>query len=356
MKIGCTKIIRLYYEVIVLTNLHSMKNVILLLSFVIYSTLVSAKDITFNRLTKLYEKDVKQCLVVAKRYMKYLPDNASAYYFAAIIYKDKVGKARNTKSKYFHINKSLSYAKKFVARDNQEIMDRVDWELEVIELEETATEVIAELSQSEFSDLGIRLQKKMNAYEFMNTVLIAEYPKNESSPMIATTETMDRNSSAEIVKVSRQFYGMPVGTEIIRSYNKAGEQEVLRLVNAERKKQGMVELVWEEDLAKACRYHAYDLGTQDYFSHRSYDRINGKLVKVGGTFERIKKFYSNGFVNSENIAAGNESAVDTYQQWYNSSGHYDNMFNSSSRKVGIGVYKVPGSEYDYYWVFCTALN
>lgn len=44
----------------------------------------------------------------------------------------------------------------------------------------------------------------------------------------------------------------------------------------------------------------------------------------------------------------------TCQQWYTSKGHYDNMFNSSSKKVGIGVCHIPRSPYGYYWVFCTA--
>ena len=113
-------------------------------------------------------------------------------------------------------------------------------------------------------------------------------------------------------------------------------------------------LEWEEDLAKACRYHAYDLGSQGYFDHNSFDRNKDNLFEVGGTFERIRKFYNDTFVNSENIAAGNEGVEGTFQQWYTSKGHYENMFNSSSKKVGIGVCHIPGSTFGYYWVFCTA--
>ena len=64
------------------------------------------------------------------------------------------------------------------------------------------------------------------------------------------------------------------------------EKEILAIINSERKKQGMQELIWEEDLARAARYHAYDLATQKYFDHNSYDRKNGKLIKVGGTFAK----------------------------------------------------------------------
>ena len=77
-------------------------------------------------------------------------------------------------------------------------------------------------------------------------------------------------------------------------------------------------------------------------------------MEVGGTFSRIKKFYSKSFVNSENIAAGNESPQVTYEQWYNSPGHYENMTNPASNKVGLGVFYDANSTYGYYWVFCSA--
>ncbi len=78
-------------------------------------------------------------------------------------------------------------------------------------------------------------------------------------------------------------------------------------------------------------------------------------MRVGGSFERIEKFYDETLVNAENIAAGNSSAQATYQQWYTSKGHNENMFNSESRLVGIGLYYSPDAPFNYYWVLCTAL-
>jgi uncharacterized protein YkwD len=324
---------------------------------------VSASDATFNRLQKLYESDPAECLILAKKYMKRHPAKASPYYFAAIVFKDKVERARNTRGKYFHMNKALGFAKSFIELEDFEIQEMVDWKVKAVEFDETARQVIQELLDSEDSDLGFRLEMKLNKYGFNETIMIAGNDTGTSSGLdeIAVLETttasptLSLSSAPEIVKITGQFYGMPSGTEIVKSYNLTSEQELLKLINAERKKQGMVELVWEEDLARACRYHAFDQGTQGYFNHDSYDRSGDDLVNVGGTFSRIKKFYKGSFVNSENIAAGNESAAGTYEQWYNSPGHYENMFNKASTKVGIGVYQVPGSTYEYYWVFCTAL-
>jgi len=151
------------------------------------------------------------------------------------------------------------------------------------------------------------------------------------------------------------FFGIPNGTEVVISailIMIAGA--LLEYINKERETFGMVKLDWEEGMARACRYHAFDLGSQNYFNHSTYDRKNGDLVKVGGTFDRIKKFYSASYVNSENIAAGNSDAYGTYMQWYNSPGHYENMFNPESTKVGIGVAYVKDSTFGHYWSIFTA--
>jgi uncharacterized protein YkwD len=157
----------------------------------------------------------------------------------------------------------------------------------------------------------------------------------------------------EGLEVNTAFFGMPKGTENVPVFDAKGEKELLVMINKERKRLKMDTLIWNADLSRAARYHAMDMGSQDYFDHNSYDRKNGKLVEIGDTFDRIRSFYSATFVNSENIAAGNSTAKGTYDQWYNSPGHYTNMFNKSSKYVGIGMAKVDGG-YGYYWVFCTA--
>ena len=179
---------------------------------------------------------------------------------------------------------------------------------------------------------------------------IKEDVEMESDP-VATLNKVEEVEIIESVpsssQVKGQYYGLALGTEMIPSHSKVSEKEMLVLVNTERKKKGMGPLVWKESLANAARYHAYDMGSQDYFSHDSQDRKGNKLIEVGGTFKRIKKFHTTSFANSENIAAGNETAEATYSQWYHSPGHYANMFNKSSQEVGIGVAYIPGSTYGY---------
>ena len=322
-----------------------MKKILSAVVISLFALNASANDILYNRLDKLYETDKKQCLVVVKRYIKYFPKQASPLYYATLLYSEKSEKSKNERGQYLHLRKAVGYAIQFERIEDKELMDKVEWINVKGELNSSINVLINKLSATNDFALSERLSAKQS--EFNN-----EY--------IAVT-TMDKTNNNAIVEVfnssnsSKLFYGMPSGSEMILSSNKAGEQELLGYINAEREKQGMLPLEWEEELAQASRYHSYDLGTQNYFNHSTYDRKNGKLVKIGGTFDRIKKFYSKSFVNSENIAAGSQKPHDTYMQWYNSKGHYENMFNPESTKIGIGTYYVEDSPFGHYWSMCTAL-
>ena len=313
-----------------------------------------ANDILFNRLEKLKQKDPNKCLEVSKRYMNYFPDDPSSYYFSSVIYQERAEKSKTVQGKYRNLKKSISYAIQFEEKDEEDLSSRIQWDDFKHTLSSQAITVVDQLEALGEESYSAQLMKSLSAFD-ANTerlvVEVVEVSENKSefssSEEAMTPLTISINSSMEM-------NGMPKGNEVVESYNAKEELKLLSLINAERKKQGMEPLVWEDELANAARYHAYDLATQNYFDHSTYDRKNSKLVRVGSTFDRIKKFYKKSFVNSENIAAGNASAQETYEQWYNSKGHYDNMFNPNSRKVGLGVAYKEGSTYGYYWVFCTA--
>ncbi|MFK7786421.1 MAG: CAP domain-containing protein [Crocinitomicaceae bacterium] len=330
-----------------------MKNAIILLLLALPFSALSS-DILFNRLEKLHEKDQKQCLEVSKRYIKLFPENPAAYYFSSIIYNARADKSRSTTGKYRNLKRAIGYAITFQQKDDGTIASDVNWDDYTEELTERAYLVADQLEEEDEGKYSSTLLTTLNKLDktvevdLGDIALVETKSKTETTKLAPIAITVDANSSTK-------FYGMPSGKEIVISSSPQGEKEMLRIINEARVEKGMSELVWDEDLAKAARYHAYDLATQDYFDHDSFDRSGEKLTQVGGTFDRIRRFYSKSFANSENIAAGNESANVTYMQWYNSPGHYRNMFNESSKKVGLGVFYDPDSEYGYYWVFCSAL-
>lgn len=332
-----------------------MKNSILLLVLIGLIPVNSiASDLLFNRLEKLKQKDPNKCLEVSKRYMNYFPDDPSSYYFSSVIYQERSEKSKTIQGKFRNLKKSISYAIQFEEKDQEDLASRVLWDDFKSTLSSQALLVVDQLEAAGEESYSAQLMKSLSSFDAQAERLVVEVveKKENTESMALVSEAMSPVTIS--INSSTELYGMPQGNEVVESFDSKEEQKLLALINSERKKQGMEPLVWEEDLANAARYHAYDLASQDYFDHSTYDRKSTKLVRVGSTFDRIKKFYNNSFVNSENIAAGNGSAQETYEQWYNSKGHYENMFNPNSRKVGLGVAYKEGSTYGYYWVFCTA--
>ena len=315
---------------------------------------VQAIELPYKHLKKSYDNEYDKTLERAQRWMKLLPKNPAGYYYASIIHFEQAQKQSTTRKRYLQLVKSLKYARELELTKNREFLDRIEWDTLTPYIHSFTVNVKAELEEQELDRLAMLIEKRSKKFDWMKKKRTYDhYGEGRKTsvkvpgktPVLAATGTFKNG----------EYFGAPLGTELIASHSRTSEREMLELINAERRKQGMQELVFDENLARAARYHAFDMGSQGYFTHKSQDRNNDKLKEVAGTFTRIRAFYSDSFVNSENIAGGNESAEQTYMQWYNSKGHYDNMFNASSAKVGIGVCYIPESEYGYYWVMCTAL-
>ena len=295
---------------------------------------------TYKQLNKLYQTSPDRCLKLAEFYMDVFKEKPSPYYFASKIYFDDAKNGKTDRVQYSRMRKSIGYAIQFEELSSDEFKDEINWN----STKESISEYVLSLHETMDDDRAETYLKNLDGQ-------LAEL--NNSNFIESTSKTLVAEHEFS-GKVNGSYFGLPSGLENIPSHNLDSEQEMLDLINAERVRQGMDSLIWEEDLARAARYHAFDMANQDYFSHASFDKKGDRHYMVGLTFDRIKKFYAKGFVNSENIAAGNEGAQGTYKQWYNSKGHYENMFNAKSKKVGIGVCYDENSTYGYYWVFCTS--
>ena len=112
---------------------------------------------------------------------------------------------------------------------------------------------------------------------------------------------------------------------------KAYEQEVIRLVNKERTKQGLKELQYDWELARVARYKSEDMRDQNYFSHNS--------PIYGSPFDMIKNFGISYKAAAENIAKGQTTPEQVVQSWMNSSGHRANILSTKYTHIGVGYAK-----------------
>ena len=106
------------------------------------------------------------------------------------------------------------------------------------------------------------------------------------------------------------------------------EDEVVRLVNIERRKQGLNELKHNWELSRVARYKSEDMRNRGYFSHTS--------PTYGSPFQMIRSFGISYRTAGENIAKGQASPEAVVRAWMNSSGHRANMLNSSFTEIGVG--------------------
>ncbi|MBQ8341104.1 MAG: LysM peptidoglycan-binding domain-containing protein [Clostridia bacterium] len=106
------------------------------------------------------------------------------------------------------------------------------------------------------------------------------------------------------------------------------EQEVIRLVNAERAKYGLSPLTENWELSRVARYKSQDMKENRYFSHTS--------PVYGSPFQMIKSFGISYRSAGENIAKGYATPQAVVNGWMNSAGHRANILNASFTQIGVG--------------------
>lgn len=126
-------------------------------------------------------------------------------------------------------------------------------------------------------------------------------------------------------------------TPTVIDNNLSYAKQVLKLVNAERTKQGLGTLVWDEPLVAAAMTRAEEITVK--FEHRRPD---------GKSWNSILEERNISWTGcAENIAYGQATPEAVVKAWMNSDGHRANILNGSYTKIGIGCYK--NSSGVYYW-------
>ncbi len=121
-----------------------------------------------------------------------------------------------------------------------------------------------------------------------------------------------------------QIINVPTLDATVLSY----EEEVVRLVNEIRVKNGLKELVHDWELSRVARYKSQDMKDNKYFSHTS--------PAYGSPFQMMRDFGITYRSAGENIARGQATPQTVVNAWMNSSGHRANILNSSFTRIGVG--------------------
>lgn len=326
----------------------------LLISTLLFFTFSTgwANEKLYNKLNKLYLTDRTKCMEQSKKIMKKKATESIPYYFASAIYYDKSKESQTLRGTYLQMYRAVSSAAKFEKYSGDTERNLVHWDEHIISLKNRSEKLIKALNRNEMEDLSHNLTENLLKVGSIAAYFETEKESDDFLDRSLASKAEDTKHTVDFVKVEGHYYGLPQGNERISSADNAKELELLKLINEERARRHLPALTWNEDLANASRYHAYDQGTQGYFSHASNDKINNELVVVGSTFDRIRKFYK-GSPSGECIAAGNLSAEKTVDQWLRSDSHAKILLDPSARHVGAGFVQVEGSPYNYYWVLAT---
>lgn len=113
-------------------------------------------------------------------------------------------------------------------------------------------------------------------------------------------------------------------------------QEVIKLTNNERAKQGLPALQADASLANVAQVKAEDMAKNNYFSHTS--------PTYGSPFDMMRDFGVSYKTAGENIAQGQRSPQEVVQAWMNSEGHRANIMNKNFTHIGIG-YETSGNHW-----------
>ena len=181
----------------------------------------------------------------------------------------------------------------------------------------------------------------VNAYDssFSN---LNVYEFNQSDPQLFLKVTSQKDSVTGDYSIDAAFYS--------RSLLK---DEVIRLTNIEREKEGLVSLSYDPLLELAAQRHVQDMdATGRYLAHAGSDGSSpGDRIKSAGY---KAAWHDNGdgslmYVSQENAASGQLSASEVVDGWMNSPGHRAAIMAPQAKEIGVG-FEVDDRNGDTYWI------
>ena len=150
---------------------------------------------------------------------------------------------------------------------------------------------------------------------------------NDSFEYSDTDSDSDKDSALKIFTQKKTKNKSKISNSDKTSDNKGSfpkeHQKFLKLINDYRAKHGLRPLKLNKNLCKGTQAHAEWMSR-----NRSMTHANLRNVGKNGGYK--------GFVNTENIAAGQRNYKEAFTSWINSSGHRQNILNPNAKDLGFG--------------------
>jgi uncharacterized protein YkwD len=121
----------------------------------------------------------------------------------------------------------------------------------------------------------------------------------------------------------------------------ADAQQILELVNAERRKNRLTELEWDDDLARMARSYSKQMARENFFEHIDGDGRDvadrAKSAKIKG-WSKIGEnlFFCEGTTRFDSFAV---------RGWMKSPTHRQNILDRNWTTTGIGIAEINGEIY-----------
>jgi uncharacterized protein YkwD len=136
---------------------------------------------------------------------------------------------------------------------------------------------------------------------------------------------------------------MTLNTGCQPNHDASQENALLRSINQERAKQGLILLIPQSQLNRAAQKHSQDMACHNFLSHSGSDG-SSPLDRL--TTQRYTYAQTNELIYASKAIKSNIQNV--MQKWINNENDKTILFNDIYTQIGIGIFSNPNSEFENY--------
>lgn len=207
--------------------------------------------------------------------------------------------------------------------------------------------VVDDVNTHKFLDVS----KDYWAYHYIHTISEIEISTGVDDYHFNPTGVVTRVHMAAFIERALKFKGLEKNYQVIYDYitqqyifSKSNfssySLETVNLVNAERKKAGLSQVVYDSELSQVALIKSLDLAQNGYWDHIS--PIYGPPWEMAANFDYMYRSFG------ENIARTYHTPEEVVKAWMESDGHKANILKANYTKIGVGITKDKNG--NLYWV------